>query len=492
MRRQRTIILCGVLFASIFLGCQARRASISDSSIRGPDASEHVLDATADTVVRADTVDASALRYESPDEGWAGETHRGASTVGIYNCNDLEPISTSAPPTTSQPLVSVVLGLTNIEVLRARLTGGYDAVMLVGPSEPCTHTPLAVAVMDVNEDSREDIVVMDICRNWVALDDGSGGYSVERLDDFIPGVPSAIAATKARTQGGETVLVSSGFNWTRVDSPVSSLAAPSTFTMQVPGSIWIQVLVSRPVLILPGKNGDQDEVLEQAIAQFGAFPVTFGNSGHSAPAVKAISLEAVGAPYLRPFDGLDHLQLARIDGCLDMALAIGAFRPDVHGVPRQMQLISLLADGQYSIQELSTSFSVSTFGLTKTADGEILAGMIGSNTTGTVFALAKLLACGNWRMLGSWPTTFDWRTPDAPAFLDLGPRVTKTDGIRLLGLTEPDSDAGAVKRYSYVNYDGYVVHTWSTSSEAISTGTIIPDMEATRIHESRTDLAFAQ
>jgi hypothetical protein len=89
-----------------------------------------------------------------------------------------------------------------------------------------------------------------------------------------------------------------------------------------------------------------------------------------------------------------------------------------------------------------------------------------------------------------WRTSFDWRTPDAPAFLEAGPRVVKTDGIRLLGRTRPRGSGSSEEDYTFTNYDGFVVRTWRFASEAIRAGNAIPALEETRIHEERTDLAF--
>ena len=424
---------------------------------------------------------------DGSDATFRRETHVGVVVGGLYNCNDLSVI----PATRTDPigLASMVQGFANVEVLRLQPAGGIEVKTVSGPPENCTHVPVSISVMDVNGDARKDIVVLDLWRAWVGLDDGDGGYLVRPLDDFVAGLPIAINSAKASGPDGTDFLITGAYAWARVDAFSQSLLDAGSLMnyLELPSYQCLNVPVSSPFLSLPGQNGGGDQLLLQGQAVIALSGLSASASGIATSQTHILALGAVEPPYLEPFDGLDHLQLARVAGCPDMALAIGVFRKAVKGVSRQLQLVTFSTD-KYLTHEIATPFSVSTFGITAVADGRVFVGMVGKDAQGDVFGLAEMLGCGKVNSIGSWPTTFDWRTPDAPAFLDLGQTVPKTDGIRLLGQT--DTVGGHGERLIFTNYDGYIMRTWSIFLDAFDAGNIMPTLQTTTIHEERKDLAY--
>lgn len=420
------------------------------------------------------------------DAAFRRETHRGAVLGGLYNCNDLDVVPAGLPNATT--LVSMVQGLVDVEVLQIWAGGEITVNSLSGPPENCTHVPVSVSVMDVNGDGRKDLVVLDLCRNWVALDDGAGGYSVQHLDDFASGMSSAIVSVSASSTDGTELLVAGTYTWARADALPSPLLDSGSLMnyLELPSSQSLRVPVSSPFLEVPGQEGRVDQLILQGQNVMAVSDLTRLDSGVSISQPRILPLGAVEPPYLEPFDGLDHLQLLRMAGCSDAALAIGVFRQNAGRPSRQLQLVTL-STAEYLTHEIETPFSISAFGLATAATGRTFVGMIGKDVQGDVFGLAEVLGCGNVKSIGSWPTTFDWRTPDAPAFLDLGPTVPKTDGIRLLGLMDI---RGVRERLSFTNYDGYTVRTWSVFLDDIDSRVAVPVVQTTTIHEERKDLAY--
>jgi hypothetical protein len=482
MRPISTVVLAPVLL----IACGSGKLAHLDAAAADTDRSE----------VSATQLEASPSPSEAStllsEAGERRETHLGLSIGGLYACNDLlvAPESGSTP-STNRSLVSVVQGLTSIEILRSRPEGGYDVSTLFGPTETCTHMPASIAILDVNGDMKKDIVVIDPCRDWVALNSGDGGYLVQPLDAFFGRLPTATNAASATGYGSSDVLVTGEYFWSRGDLPSSSSPDAGSLAayLEMPQSLWLATPVFSPFFVIPGRNGSSDRLVLQGRAAFAFIAVAPGEAEQNSSAATILPLVAVEPPYLAPFDGFDHLQLLRMDGCPDIALAVGAFRAAVSGVPRQLQMITFSDNGYYT-NELLTSFDVTTFGMTTSVDGSVIVGILGKDAQGPVFGLAQVSSCGVWTNVGEWPTSFDWRTPDAPAFLDLGPTVPKTNGIRLLGQTEMATDS-LTEQITFTNYDGFVVHKWSFLLEAIQAGRATPTLETTIIHEQRTDLAYS-
>jgi len=259
--------------------------------------------------------------------------------------------------------------------------------------------------------------------------------------------------------------------------------------LEMPQALSLATPVFSPFVVVPGAGTRSDQLLLQGRAVLAISPVSTDFADGATSTNNILTLGAVESPYVEPFDGLDHLQILKSDGCPDVALAVGAFRSSVNGVSRQLQLITFGED-YYLTHEIATSFSVTTFGLAAVADGRVFIGMVGKDSHGDVFGLIQVASCGMVSIIGTWPTTFDWRTPDAPALLDLGPSVPKTDGVKLLGRTEKTSDVSG-ERMTFTNYDGYILRTWAVSLETVDAGQAIPSLEAVMIHEDRKDLAYA-
>jgi len=423
----------------------------------------------------------------SPD----GATVANGAGIFTYIRNDLQPVQRPKVGTDSSlPLVSMVVGLTGVEIIHRQPDGTFTATPVVAPpTAQCVHAPVGLAVMDVDIDGRDDIVVLDLCENWVALDDGLGGYTATRPDKYFANLSVGDSALVIDDTQNGAVLVESnnqGFECFRSGGGVATPPqGPIVDLLSVMQTANTSVFAT--ALYAPSSDGGGNKLLLQGYGSFAEF-----HADSSAPNF-ALSLEQVRnqrsfeEPYLSPFWGLDHLQLMPLSGCPDMALAVGKVPPKMGPIPLKLQVISFPTGPEFTVREVKTSFEVTTMGLVSMRNGHMLIGVLGFDASGAVFSLVEVTACDQWQILGSWPTEFDWRTPDAPAFGSFGPRVPKSNGIRLLGMAAPD---GITDKYMFTNYDGFDLRIWEVT---LGEGQAPPVVTAKRVrlHATRMDISFA-
>jgi hypothetical protein len=255
-----------------------------------------------------------------------------------------------------------------------------------------------------------------------------------------------------------------------------------------PDERWIHTDVFCPLLSVPSTNDHRDLLLFQGYGAFFRYGSTQdGGTPTEWSLVETVTLSAPQPPYLTPFDGLDHLQYLSLSGCMDSLLGVGMINPSAGNYPRRLQHVTFDTDHQYQQAELSTAFTVATFGVISTPDGGSLVGVLGEDTQGAaLFSAMKASSCEDLGTVMSWPIEFEWRTPEAPAFGDFGPRVPKNDGIKLLGL--PTSTVGS-ETYVFINYDGYDVRSWTVALNLQGQPSAVAVSRRT-LHETRDDLSF--
>jgi hypothetical protein len=397
---------------------------------------------------------------------------------------------------TSVRLVAQVMGLFTVEVLTELPSGGFSASPLAdAPSldagEP--RFPIGVAVADVDGDGRNDVFVSDPLGNWVAQGQSDGSFAGAAPAPELATFP---ATSEPRFEPVGKTLVLLG-------TAGGDLFAASR---QVPGGLWsapavtpdnplidmtIPVCVTLPSeasatgkLICPvywGRYGKQFFLYDLSQIAQGIIPP---------PVAVAYTFFP---PYVVPFDSFDHFEHLPIPGCEGSLVGVGVFGDDVTSVPRRIERLTLDASS-YTISELATPFDVITFDLVAEANGNAIAGVIGSSAAGSVFAAYRVTNCGDWVSLGSVPIDFDWRPVPAPGFGDgTGPKdagvvVPKTDGVQLLGWRVSPGDASGSNRYRFVHYDGYTMRVLTVGVTNGTASMASFDVAQYALHSNRSDL----
>jgi hypothetical protein len=441
----------------------------------------------------------SAGHGSSPRDGSAVEDSQDTGIVrvamvsGIYRINDLVRLEPSALAPNTTTLASTVVGLSSIEKVVRSDQGDYQVATITPPAVAgCKPFPMSIARFDAANHGRRDVLVADDCADWMALDDGAGGFTVERADSlFTAPLPIEVILVIDTANSGRVVASADNqevlvlFN--QMVEPGKS--TPWTFVV---GSSGREVLPSPVTNIVVGwglQDGNPTGCLVQTFGELFACP-DFSTASAGSPAVPSGSwtLSAPELPYVQAFDAFDHLQALALPGCQDSLLGIGVFSTLAGTVPRKLQHVTLDQGGQFSQTEIATPFSVTTFGVIAETDGSALVGMLGEDSEGTVFGLAEVRACNTWTLLGTWQADGNWRTPEAPQFLAAGPRVPMTPGIALTGFTAPVDGADG---YVFVNYDGYTIRAWEFTASSMGSSSLQPQIIVWSAHDTRTDLVFA-
>jgi len=377
-------------------------------------------------------------------------------------------------------LVSVVVGLSNVEVLTEDEGGSFSVQSVAGPPAAggCARSPIQLAVNDVNGDGFGDLVVMDTCGNWLALADQNGGYRGVAIDPALAALETWESFAAITFDDGTDALIGG--------ADLGGTLATRASTQEPFGPLQ-HFSVPPQVLVTP---------VMRTFSALEAWPDARGGKAllyQSRGALQVLQLEGaelkvsrtlsqvVHAPYLVPFDGFDHLMPLEMAGCGAQALGVSLFSSDVEGVPRALQRLELGA-ATYEPNELSTSGEVVTFGAVVEATSAVV-GLIERRGDGHAFVVYRITACQGFQKLGERPIDFDWRMPPARAFS--GGSVPRTAGVQLLGAQVTSGVA-----YRFYEYDGYVLRIFHVTLSAPTDLRANINVEELSLHETRTDLAY--
>jgi hypothetical protein len=380
--------------------------------------------------------------------------------------------------------VASVLGLSTVEYIREN-GGHFEASPIVAPpveNAQCGSSPRAssaIAVGDLDDDERDDVLVFDTCGNWVAKGSGAGVFESSSWSSLLQPVGSYpflefFDADNVNSKsivggfGGTVVIIrpsGAGKGWgdpVRVSMPEPHSDGRTThlFTMLPPASDARRgrflMQSHRRMVLLPIETLDVDAGLSLTVLD-----------------------QAVHAPYLAPFDGFDHLSTISVAGCPATTVGIGVFSQSAGKVARRLQAIEL--GDRYSATDIPTNFDdVTTIAvLAREPEGDAMIGIYGAAGGKNTFALWQLSPCGQWTQLADVTIEFDWRTPEAPGF-GSGAVVPKTYGVKI----EAARVAGELW---FVHYDGWDIRMVRAAGSA--TGWFLTE-EKYNVHKERHDLSF--
>ena len=191
-------------------------------------------------------------------------------------------------------------------------------------------------------------------------------------------------------------------------------------------------------------------------------------------------------PYLRAFDGFDHVQTLELESCASSAVGVGVFS-GVKGAPRQIEHIQLTGTSTYVTQEVPTLFDVITLAVVARNGSEAIVAALGQSN----FAVYRVTACNQWAPIATGATDFDWRAPPAPSFGANGPDVPKTNGVQILGAWSSDAiDGGVIDHYQFFHYDGYDLRVWEVDLKGGQNVTGGFTFRRVAVHQDRNDFTF--
>jgi len=384
----------------------------------------------------------------------------------------------------AQRFISVVVGLSNLEVLDKLADGRYSSQLIARPSttaKACPGAPIAFAIDDVNADSVDDILVMDTCGNWVALGDSAGGYQSASLDPSLQ--PLNAWESFASITFGDTLHMLIGGNDTGggfVTRETSEELFGHFADFRLSASPLNVKVTHTFVAVNSGLAGEIQPLIYYQGAGSLQVMQRSGNGLSMGPTLSPLSIQA---PYLLPFSGFDHISALEPPGCTAAALGVGVFGTDVKGIARALQWIGL-SDAGLDTREIKTSAEVVTFATVHNGQ-DTLVGVVERAGSAYSFAVYKVTNCNEFKLLGEEPVDFDWRMPPAPSFG--AKQVPKTDGLQLVGMAD-SSPSGTT--YRFYHYDGYNLRIFSVEFATDTPEQVGLSEEEVGIHDTRTDLAF--
>lgn len=403
-------------------------------------------------------------------------SEKGAGTL-LYVRHQLSQLPTVSGSTL---LGAVVVGLSNVEVLRDLKTGGFSVQTIAGPPAPgaCVRSPIQLAVNDINGDGLGDLVVMDTCGNWVALADASGDYRSVALDPALAGLGTWESFSSLTFDDGTEGLVG-GADLGGMFATRATTQEP--FGAAQPFSVPPRVLVT-PVMrtFCTLKAWSEDQGGTALLYQTRGALQIMQREGAELQVRRSLN-QVVEPPYLVPFDAFDHLLPLELTGCGPQALGVSVFSSDVAGVPRALQRLELSAAG-YSARLIQTTGEVITFGAVVEATSAVL-GVIERRGDGYSFVVYRLSSCDDLQARGELTIDFDWRTPEAASFSTGS--VPKTTGVQLLGVEVSNGT-----RYRFYEYDGYVLRIFDVMFSTPLDPQATITLKEILLHETRTDLAY--
>jgi hypothetical protein len=415
-----------------------------------------------------------------------GGVHTGAG-ITAYRRNTLAFLSDGSDGAPVR-LAAHVVGFSQLEVITELPSSGFSAGPLAAApalAPGLSRMPLGMAVADVDGDGRADVFVSDPSGNWVAEAQADGTFNGVAPGGELASLPSTSEPHFEPTAAG-LVLAGAGawdFFATTRQAPGTPWPAPVT---SPEGSL---VNVTSPVCVTLPSGAGLDFVCPTNWRRYGVQFFSYDLSKIAAGAVPdpaGISYAFV-PPYVVPFDSFDHPARILLPGCDRTIAGVGIFEGDVGTVPRRIERLSV-SDSAYSISELETPFDVITFGVVPGANADAIVGVVGSSSSGYVFAAYRATGCNDWAFLGSVPIDFDWRPAPAPGFGGPGAVVPKTNGVQVLGWRLQETAGTSTASYRFLHYDGYTVRVWTVGVSDGTTSSGSFDVAQFTLHSDRNDL----
>jgi hypothetical protein len=396
-------------------------------------------------------------------------------------------------------IAAQVFGLSAVEVLTENEKGGFDPTALQPPPAVVSGAqapvvPLVLANVDVDLDGRDDLLVSTSLGHWFWPRGTEGTYgasatsaltsALDGLDGSVGGVSECLELGGPPAAPTLVLFCDVGLNFYTSGSQTTGWESP--VLDQLPSwRLHNPILVSNRTLTLPAGGTDPTSLVYQSGVDLRLIRYTWAADGPLS-SVGAMTQTPLTPPYLRPFDGFDHIQSLNLEGCSASAVGIGVFS-GVTGAPRQIEQVELAGTTTFVTQEIPTAFDVTTLTVVAGSDGEAVVAALGPGQ----FAAYKVTACNQWTQIAAGSTDFDWRAPPAPSFGANGPDVPKTNGVEILGARSTEvADAGALEHFRFFHYDGYDVRNWQI--DLVNHQNIAGGFSFRRIpvHEDRNDITF--
>jgi hypothetical protein len=379
---------------------------------------------------------------------------------------------------------AVVIGLSTVEVLKVG-DDAWESEALCPPtsagcsSEQCA--PVALALADVDLDSKDDLLVFDTdCGNWIAPDISGPSRTTLPWDQLMPelgpdytlfvqdidsnGVDEVVAANPDRVSvaaHNDGWHVSYGYptGWPRMDHMRTTRLALA-ISRASSGERLLALQRGSLMQVYPFE-WDQDEILGQ--------PELWQQE----------NLE-----YEKPYSGFDHFTEISLENCDVFAVGIGLFEITAGPVPRELQVLRQTAGG-FSSETLTTVAEVEHFTVLRSLSEErYFVILFERQASGQeILQLAELTECDHWKTLESFEIEFDWRTIDNPEyFREL--RYPQTLGVKLAAWLSQDE-----RSIDLTHYDGFSVRSFHLNLDLESKAWTLQSTTQT-VYETRADLVL--
>jgi hypothetical protein len=407
--------------------------------------------------------------------------------VAIYGNGDVRVLDASAE---GSRFASLVLGLQQLEIIQASAHGATIVPVplpVFGPQAQCRErAPLAMATGDLTADGLTDVLVMDPCENWVALD-ANTSFQPGVWGDVLPDAPTYhyVDVYDWPDPSGMVLVMGSQRGLVlrfRVEGQ-STWSPPISISLSPP---YASTRTTR--LFIPIDGALDDGRRSVAVQQQGRLSLVSirEEAGAVTGVIERELDQVVELPNLQPFAAYDHLTPLRISGCPPRALGVSTFDVTAGKVPRELQLLQF--DDNSGVAEtfratvIKTGLDVTTFSVAPSPDGETQhVGIIGMRNNNDWFALWEVTDCSSLRLVAELEIDFDFKTPPAPAFRGSGV-VEKTLGSRLFSHRESSSTL------LFGHYDGYDLRTIHAAA-TVDGWALTFDKQS--VHVNRTDLSYA-
>jgi hypothetical protein len=485
--RRHLPVLLGALG---LVDCQGgnRPASSSDGSAQAR------LDGGGDVTIGS-VADGATLDADGHANSDGSHTNWGAGT-SIYRRNSL--VFVSDPGVAPVRIAAQVFGLSTVEVLTENKQGGFDPTALQAPPAVTSGAqapvvPLTLTNVDVDLDGRADLLVSTSLGHWFWPRGADGTYgagatseltsALDGLDASLGGVSECLEVRGAPT-APTLVLFCGGGDFYTTASEMTGWDPPILDQLP-PWRLHNQISALNRTITLPADGTDPTTLVYESGVDLRLIRYSWAADG-GLSAVGAMTQTPLTPPYLRPFDGFDHIQSLNLAGCPASAVGVGVFS-GVKGAPRQIEQIELTGTTTYVTQEIATAFDITTLAVVPAGDGEAVVAALGQND----FAAYRINSCNQWMPIAGGSTDFDWRAPPAPSFGADGPDVPKTNGVQILGSWSAETaDAGELDEFRFFHYDGYDLRTWQI--DLVNHQNIAGGFSFGRIpiHEDRSDVTF--
>jgi hypothetical protein len=265
----------------------------------------------------------------------------------------------------------------------------------------CQPFPVAIASIDLNEDGRRDLAIVDTgCGSQVAIARDDCSYDVAAWETRLPSEPPTPNLEPVRcAAGGEMLALVSTAKLTLLEGnvPVWSQAADFDFSIPLFSQMYVSdIAIAVATAARPGPG---------LLFQHGADLSTISCQGVLTPGG---DLAPAVADY-RPLPGalrfaaFDQWTAVQLKGCSEFALAVGRYPPDVSVAPRRLRRMVLEPTG-YDTARVSDVDVDAVAVVADDAHDAAIVGMLTSDGGARSFTLARL-DCAGFQVTATLPLT---------------------------------------------------------------------------------------